>query len=168
MFATIAPGELHDIVQQNGDVDLVYVRAQVEFRQVHIAFARNVPLDRLDPKGILGQREVSRPLYVICRSRSRGKQACEQLLADGGTSVVNVEGGTLAWEEAGLPVVHGKRAMSLERQVRIATGSLTAIGSALGYFGQCSSGTCPLTSTWWRGAIYGSVMGLLMALGSGR
>ncbi len=30
-----------------------------------------------------------------------------------------------------------------------------AAGSAPGYFGQCSSGTCPLTSTWWRGAIYG-------------
>jgi len=33
------------------------------------------------------------------------------------------------------------------------------IGAALGYFGQCSSGTCPLTSTWWRGAIYGAVSG---------
>jgi hypothetical protein len=34
-------------------------------------------------------------------------------------------------------------------------------GALLGYFGQCSSGACPLTSTWWRGAIYGSVLGLL-------
>lgn len=39
-----------------------------------------------------------------------------------------------------------------------------ALGSVLGYFGQCSSGTCPLTSTWWRGAIYGGVMGLLIGL----
>ena len=39
-----------------------------------------------------------------------------------------------------------------------------ALGSALGYFGQCSSGTCPLTSTWWRGAIYGGVLGLLFGL----
>ncbi len=35
------------------------------------------------------------------------------------------------------------------------------LGAALGYFGQCSSGTCPLTSTWWRGAIYGGVLGTL-------
>jgi len=35
------------------------------------------------------------------------------------------------------------------------------MGAALGYFGQCSSGTCPLTSTWWRGAIYGGVLGTL-------
>jgi hypothetical protein len=41
-----------------------------------------------------------------------------------------------------------------------------AIGAALGYFGQCSSGTCPLTSTWWRGAIYGGVMGFLIGMSS--
>ena len=39
-----------------------------------------------------------------------------------------------------------------------------SLGAALGYFGQCTSGTCPLTSTWWRGAIYGGVIGLLFAL----
>ena len=41
-----------------------------------------------------------------------------------------------------------------------------ALGALLGYFGQCSSGTCPLTSTWWRGALYGGTLGLLVALGS--
>lgn len=35
------------------------------------------------------------------------------------------------------------------------------LGATLGYFGQCASGTCPLTSTWWRGAIYGGVLGTL-------
>lgn len=39
-----------------------------------------------------------------------------------------------------------------------------ALGAAMGYFGQCSSGTCPLTSTWWRGALYGGGMGLLFGL----
>jgi hypothetical protein len=38
------------------------------------------------------------------------------------------------------------------------------LGALLGYFGQCTSGTCPLTSTWWRGALYGGAMGLLVAL----
>jgi hypothetical protein len=38
-----------------------------------------------------------------------------------------------------------------------------ALGAVMGAIGQCSSGTCPLTSTWWRGAIYGGVMGLLFA-----
>jgi F0F1-type ATP synthase assembly protein I len=42
------------------------------------------------------------------------------------------------------------------------------LGALMGYFGQCTSGTCPLTSTWWRGALYGSVLGTLFALSSVR
>ena len=42
-----------------------------------------------------------------------------------------------------------------------------ALGALMGWFGQCSSGACPLTSTWWRGAIYGGVLGGLLSL-SGR
>ena len=49
--------------------------------------------------------------------------------------------------------------------LRLFVGCLigAALGAIMGYFGQCSSGTCPLTSTWWRGAIYGGFMGLLVA-----
>ncbi len=44
-----------------------------------------------------------------------------------------------------------------------------ALGAARGHFGKCSGGTCPLTSTWWRGALYGTVIGVLLALsGSGK
>ena len=43
-----------------------------------------------------------------------------------------------------------------------------ALGAALGYFGQCTSGACPLTATWWRGALYGATMGLLFFALSGR
>lgn len=35
------------------------------------------------------------------------------------------------------------------------------IGAGLGYFGKCSSGTCPLTANPYRGAIYGAVIGAL-------
>ncbi|MDO8542130.1 MAG: DUF6132 family protein [Opitutaceae bacterium] len=38
-------------------------------------------------------------------------------------------------------------------------------GALVGYFGQCTSGACPLTSTWWRGALYGAVVAGLVAFG---
>jgi rhodanese-related sulfurtransferase len=60
--------------------------------------------------------------------------ACARLQAAGQANVVNVEGGTLAWAEAGLPVVRGPKAISLERQVRIAAGSLVLLGAVLGWF----------------------------------
>ncbi|MDD3179909.1 MAG: DUF6132 family protein [Opitutaceae bacterium] len=37
------------------------------------------------------------------------------------------------------------------------------LGALLGYFAQCTSGTCPLTSTWWRGTLYGAALGLLLS-----
>lgn len=42
-----------------------------------------------------------------------------------------------------------------------------AAGALLGYFGKCSSGTCPLTANPLRGAVYGAVLGALFAFSSG-
>lgn len=49
----------------------------------------------------------------------------------------------------------------------ISVGIGALLGAGLGYFGQCTSGTCPLTSTWWRGALYGAGLGAIFGLGSG-
>ena len=35
------------------------------------------------------------------------------------------------------------------------------LGALMGYFGKCTSGVCPLTSTPLRGAIYGAILGFL-------
>ena len=43
-----------------------------------------------------------------------------------------------------------------------------AIGAWLGSGGQCQSGSCPLTETPLRGAVYGAVMGLLAGLSIAR
>jgi rhodanese-related sulfurtransferase len=134
-FSVITPQELGGLCKQGKKIDLIDVRTPVEFREVHVENARNLPLDRLDPTAVMQARNCSKnePLYLICRSGSRGKQACERFLAAGFTNVVNVEGGTLACVECGLPIVRGKKAISLERQVRIAAGLLVLIGSLLGW-----------------------------------
>lgn len=128
----ISPKELQELVRGGKPVELIDVRTPVEFREVHIDFARNVPLDRLAASDVQGGKD-GKPVYVVCRSGSRGKQAAEKLLAAGLTDVVNVEGGTLACVAAGLSVVRGAKAISLERQVRIAAGSLVLLGVALSY-----------------------------------
>src|SRR5215471_12072408 len=130
---SITPRQLADLCK-SGEIDLLDVRTPVEFRELHAVHARNLPLDRLDPVTLMQARNGSKdePLYVICRSGSRGRQACEKFLAAGFPNVVNVEGGTLACVEAGLPVVWGKKAISLERQVRMAAGSLVLLGVLLG------------------------------------
>ena len=132
--ATVGPRDLAARRLDGESVELIDVRTPVEYREVHCEFARNVPLSELDPKAVMAARNGTgdSPLYVICRSGSRGQQACERFFAAGFTNVVNVEGGTHAWAACGLPVTRGPKAVSLERQVRIAAGSLVLLGVVLG------------------------------------
>ncbi|MBL8815528.1 MAG: rhodanese-like domain-containing protein [Planctomyces sp.] len=132
-ISVITPKQLQDRIQAGDNVDLIDVRTPAEFREIHVPIARNTPLENLDPGSVLAGHPTSAPLYVICRSGSRGKQACEKLQAAGCTNVVNVEGGTLAWDQAGYPVIRGKKAISLERQVRIVAGFMALTGAVLSF-----------------------------------
>jgi rhodanese-related sulfurtransferase len=133
--ATISADKLAELCRSGKKFDLIDVRTPIEFREIHVEGARNLPLNALDPAAMMKSRNGSAndPLYFICRSGGRGLQACELLIKAGFSNVVNVEGGTSACVEAGLPVVRGKKAISLERQVRIAAGSLVLLGAALSW-----------------------------------
>jgi rhodanese-related sulfurtransferase len=132
---TITPIELFDL-QGKSKVELIDVRTPAEFREVHADGARIEPLDRLQPQRVMAARNglSDEPLYVICLSGSRSRQACEKFIAAGYSNVVSVDGGTRAWEQSGLPVHRGKKSVSLERQVRIASGLLVLAGAVLGFF----------------------------------
>ena len=134
-LTTISVKRLAEL-RERGDADVIDVRTPVEFREVHATGVRNVPLDSLDPHVVMKERNgtANDSLYVICRTGSRASKACQQFIDAGYTNVVNVEGGTQAWDEAGLPVVRGKKTISLERQVRIAAGFLVLLGAVLGLF----------------------------------
>ena len=135
-IATITPKELCDLRTRGKPIDLIDVRTPLEFREMHIDLARNVPLESLTPAAVVASRTAGaeEPIYVICRAGGRGRQACEKFITAGFPNVVNVDGGTLAWIEAGLAVERGKNVVSLERQVRIAAGLLVLAGTLLGFF----------------------------------
>jgi rhodanese-related sulfurtransferase len=132
MPTNISAVELATLVRSGEMVDLIDVRSAAEFREVHLECARNVPLNILR-RQLFQQRDSTHSLYVICQKGSRSKLACERLAAAGVINVVNVEGGTEACIAAGLPIVRGKRMISLERQVRIAAGSLVLVGLLLAW-----------------------------------
>ena len=133
--STISPAKLADLFKDDKKIELIDVRTPAEFQEVHIAFAQNIPLNRLDAAAVHARNcAASGPLYLICRSGNRGQQGCEMLQKARFSNVVNIEGGTLACIEVGLPIVRGKKAISLERQVRIAAGSLVLVGAVLGFF----------------------------------
>ena len=43
----------------------------------------------------------------------------------------------------------------------LAVAAGAGVGALLGRLGKCSSGTCPLTANWRRGAVFGAVLGVL-------
>lgn len=134
IIQSITCEQLNDLCNRK-NVELIDVRTPVEFREVHSVHARNVPLDSLDPQAVLESRtDLESPIYVICRSGNRSSKACEAFIAAGITNVVNVEGGTNAWDAAALPVKRGRKAVSLERQIRTAAGFLVFSGTVLGVF----------------------------------
>lgn len=131
---TIAPVDLKERLG-GGGCRLVDVRTPAEFQEVHVPGAENVPLDQLEPTRLCGNGcSKDAPVYLLCRSGGRAKQAAPKFQQAGFNRVFVVEGGTQAWEQAGLPVNRGRKVMSLERQVRIAAGSLVLLGVGLGFF----------------------------------
>jgi rhodanese-related sulfurtransferase len=124
---------VHELAQRDAQesVDLIDVRTPMEFQEECAVAARNIPLDKLVPHSAMKDRKGAedQPVYVICKGGTRGGKAQQKFIDAGFTNVINVEGGTEAWVAAGLPVVRGKKVMSLERQVRIAAGFVVFTGA---------------------------------------
>src|SRR4051812_2250889 len=97
-MTTITSQELNELKQANRSLTLLDVRTPAEFREVHVEFARNAPLERLDTQEVAREfsQHANGQLYVICQSGGRSKQACERL-EQAGLKVINVSGGMQAW-----------------------------------------------------------------------
>ena len=75
------------------------------------------------------------PIYLLCRSGQRATTAAGKLAKAGFIQPIVIEGGTLAWIEANLPVTRSAvKVMSLERQVRIVAGGIVFTGVLLAHF----------------------------------
>jgi len=134
---TIRPAELSNLLSSQPSTVLLDVRTPVEYAEIRVAQSRNIPLSALAPKSLVGAGSVrpDEPIYLICRSGTRATIAADKFAMDGFGNAVVVTGGTLAWQSAGLPLERGEaHVISLERQVRIAAGSLVLIGLLLGHF----------------------------------
>jgi rhodanese-related sulfurtransferase len=84
---------------------LLDVRETSEHVDVRAVGAVLAPMSSLAAR--LGELPRDRPLFVICAVGGRSAQVTAYLLANGWTDVLNVAGGTVAWERAGLQVRRG-------------------------------------------------------------
>ncbi len=84
---------------------LLDVREMDEFAAVRASGAALVPTSQF--MGRVGELPADRPILVICHSGGRSAAVTGHLVRAGRTDVVNVAGGMVAWERAGLPVLRG-------------------------------------------------------------
>ena len=134
---TITPRQLHDRLQRGEKLHLLDVRTPAEHAELHVPGVQLTPLDQLDATKLASANGFAKdqPLYIFCRTGNRAKQAAEKLEKSGYAQCHVVEGGTMAWAEAGLPVTRGSsKVISLERQVRIAAGGLVLAGVLFAQF----------------------------------
>jgi len=81
------------------------VRQPVEWAQTgRVSNSVLIPLAEVEARA-LDELRVDYPVYVICEKGVRARTAAETLVGLGFTTVIVVEGGIVAWLEAGLPTV---------------------------------------------------------------
>jgi rhodanese-related sulfurtransferase len=114
----------------NADPTLIDVRTPAEFEAGHIPGAVNVPLDELKASldDLCAVLDDHHDVVLVCRSGARAGQAQEALRGVGLPSPVVLSGGIVDWERTGGAVNRGRQSWELERQVRLAAGSLVVAG----------------------------------------
>jgi rhodanese-related sulfurtransferase len=122
----------HEVEARPDACFIVDVRTPAEFREVHIPGSINMPLADLGRfASDLKAQAAGKEVVLVCRTGKRATAAFERLLSEGLAECRVFAGGINTWEEAGLPLTRGRKAVSIERQVRIVAGALVAMGSAL-------------------------------------
>lgn len=125
--------EIIESEASNKTVDFINVCTPAEYKEKHIKGVRSVPLDTLHTQ--VAELNQKKTVYIHCRSGNRGRQAIEKLRSLGVTvELVNVEGGLLAWEEAGHETGSHTTRLPIMRQVFISAGGLVLAGVLLTHF----------------------------------
>lgn len=130
MIKQAGVSEINELLNGGGECQVIDVREFSEFNAERIAEAQLMPLSNFEKQA--GEIDPAKPVYLMCRSGNRARQAAEKLAKKGFTDIHVVEGGMLAWTQANLPIVKGEsKIWSLERQVRFAAGLLVLTGILL-------------------------------------
>ena len=123
-----------------GEAILIDVREADEFRDEHIAYANSLPLSNLN--ALFEQMNIpdNRKVIFQCLKGVRGGKACDIVISCNKCSneIFNMDGGIIAWKEAGLPVAgnnDNKPKLSIFRQVQIIVGGLVTLMVVLGLMG---------------------------------
>jgi len=103
MTTAVAPNEA--IRLMNGGAVLVDLRSTNQFKDGHIAGARNLPGDQIaaDPKAL--EKLAAKTVVLYCDNGMTTAAAQRTLTRAGAKHVFSLRGGLAAWKQENLPVV---------------------------------------------------------------
>lgn len=106
MVVTLDAFEAEQLLLSTIDIDVIDVRDHEDWVDGHIPAARVVPLDVLRADTA---REVdpNRAVMFVCQRGVRSLAAAKLAERLGYERIYNLDGGTAAWESAGLPLATG-------------------------------------------------------------
>ena len=99
-YSQVSPVDIQQPIE-NGEVTLIDVRTDAEWKTGRIAQAQHMFLGKLLETGSSAIGE--KPIVVQCLSGGRSAIAAS-VLQSLGAEVLNMEGGIMGWQQAGLPV----------------------------------------------------------------
>ena len=96
--------DVHTVAQvkDRDDVYLLDVREQWEYDEGHIPGVTLLPLGEVPTR--MSEIPTDKEVIVTCRSGNRSGQAVDFLRQNGFDNVHNMQGGIVAWEQAGYEV----------------------------------------------------------------
>ena len=110
---------------------LIDVRSAAEFAAISVPGSVNIPLPLLEDNVAAIGAALAGPVELLCQSGPRAERA-RQVLAGAGFDAATVSPQNVAQLERGGGAIRAGRRWSLERQVRLAAGSLVLIGLGAG------------------------------------
>ncbi len=128
---TITAQELQAQLEASSDLTLLDVRTPAEFRSGHVPGAVNLPLDQIEKNPQEALKASSGDLVLMCESGKRACLASGHLESTDSPPLTIFKGGMSEWRSQNLPIEGSSNSISIERQVRIAAGTLMLTGILL-------------------------------------
>lgn len=99
-YKNMSPKQFKAAIESEKDVVILDVRTPQEVAQSSIKGALTIDFMASGFADKIKNLDKSKNYYVYCRSGNRSGQACQLMTQLGFTSLVNLDGGMLAWESA--------------------------------------------------------------------
>ena len=97
----ISVNDLNNKRKDDQTIILIDCREQTEWDEAHVEGFTLIPLSCFE-QSLEVLKDKTQDIHIMCRSGKRSMNACMFLEENGFENLYNVEGGIIAWKDAGL------------------------------------------------------------------